>query len=182
MVLAGLAVTRCGHQNQRPRSVATEGVMNERTISVSNSSPRPMVVPIWPSTWNPLNTNAHMVPAKTRPAEVTTEPDPAIARMTPVFRPAWISSLNREINNRVESEPTANSRITDNASTTQYSWMPKMYCHTSTDSPSEAPRDSATVPTMTSAAIRLRVMIIMISRMRLSAANATISRSYLAPS
>ena len=60
--------------------------------------------------------------------------------------------------------------------------MPNMYCHTSTDSPNEAPSERATVPTMTSAAIRLRVMIIMISRMRLSAANATINRSYLAPS
>ncbi len=57
-----------------------------------------------------------------------------------------------------------------------------MYCHTRTDSPNEAPSDRATVPTMTSAAIRLRVMIIMISRMRLSAAKATIIRSYLAPS
>jgi hypothetical protein len=42
-----------------------------------------------------------MVTAKTMPAEVTTEPDPAIARMTPVFRPAWISSLKREISSRL---------------------------------------------------------------------------------
>jgi hypothetical protein len=46
MVLAGRGRTRCGHQNQRPRSAATDGVMKERTISVSNNSPRPMVVPI----------------------------------------------------------------------------------------------------------------------------------------
>ncbi len=37
-----------------------------------------------------------------------------------------------------------------------------MYCQTSTDSPNDAPNDSATVPTMTSAAIKLRVMISMI--------------------
>ena len=47
-----------------------------------------------------------------------------------------------------------------------------MYCHTSTDRPNEAPSETATVPTMTIAAIRLRVMSIMISRIRLSEANA----------
>ena len=66
---------------------------------------------------------------------------------------------------------TASGRIT------QYSWMPKMYCHTSTDRPNEAPNDSATVPTMTSAATMLRVMNIMISRIRLSAAMAAMIRS-----
>ena len=55
--------------------------------------------------------------------------------------------------------------------------MPKMYCHTNTDSPNEAPNDSATVPTMTSAATRLRVMNIMISRIRLSAAMPAMIRS-----
>ena len=68
------------------------------------------------------------------------------------------------------------------ASTIQYSSMPKMYCHTRTDSPKDAPNDSTTVPTMTNAATRLRVMKIMISRIRLSAAIAAIIRSYLAPS
>ena len=41
---------RCGHQNQRPSSAAIDGVMNDRTTRVSNSRPRPMVVPIWPMT------------------------------------------------------------------------------------------------------------------------------------
>jgi hypothetical protein len=45
MVLAGRGRTRTGHQNQRPRRAAIDGVMNERTISVSNSKPSPMVVP-----------------------------------------------------------------------------------------------------------------------------------------
>ena len=46
----------------------------------------------------------------------------------------------------------------------------QMSCQISTDSPNEAPSDSATVPTMTSAATRLRVMNIITSRIRLSAA------------
>ena len=68
------------------------------------------------------------------------------------------------------------------ASTTQYNWMPKMYCHTNTDNPKDAPKDSTTVPTMTSAATRLLVMKIMISRIRLSADSPAIIRSYVAPS
>ena len=68
------------------------------------------------------------------------------------------------------------------ANTIQYNWIPKMSSQISTESPKEAPNDSATVPTITSAATKLRVMISMMSRIRLSAASATISRSYLAPS
>jgi hypothetical protein len=78
-----------------------DGVMNERTISVSNSRPSPMVVPIWPRTRKSLNTNEDMVKANTRPAAVTTPPVPAMARMMPVFSPAPISSLNREISSRL---------------------------------------------------------------------------------
>jgi hypothetical protein len=37
--------TSVGHQNQRPISAATEGIMNDRTINVSNSRPRAIVVP-----------------------------------------------------------------------------------------------------------------------------------------
>ncbi len=72
--------------------------------------------------------------------------------------------------------------MTANASTTQYSWMPRMYCQTRTDSPNEAPNESATVPTITSAATRPRVMSIMINKIRLSAASPAIIRSYLAMS
>ena len=43
--LAGRGRTRSGHQNQRPSSAAIEGVMNARTINVSNNRPMPMVVP-----------------------------------------------------------------------------------------------------------------------------------------
>ena len=42
-----------------------------------------------------------MVNANTRPAEVTTEPVPAIDRMMPVLSPAWISSLNRDTSSRL---------------------------------------------------------------------------------
>lgn len=38
-----------GHQNQRPSSAAIAGVMNERTIRVSNSRPNAMVVPTCPT-------------------------------------------------------------------------------------------------------------------------------------
>ena len=67
--------------------------------------------------------------------------------------------------------------MTARARTTQYNSMPSRYCHTSTESPNEAPNDSATVPTITIAATRLRVISIMINKIRLSEAMATISRS-----
>ena len=63
------------------------------------------------------------------------------------------------------------------ASTIQYSWMPSRCCQINTDSPNEAPSDSTTVPTITSAATTLRVTNIMISRIRLTAAITTIIRS-----
>jgi len=67
MVLAGRRRTLCGHQNQRPRSAAMDGVMNERTISVSNNSPRPMVVPIWPRIRRSLTMKEDIVAAELRP-------------------------------------------------------------------------------------------------------------------
>jgi hypothetical protein len=60
-----------------------DGVINDRTINVSKSRPKPMVVPIWPSARRSLNMNEDMVNANTRPAVVTT-PVPAMARMMPV--------------------------------------------------------------------------------------------------
>ena len=42
---SGRCRTRCGHQNHLPSSAAMAGVMNDRTTRVSNSRPRPMVVP-----------------------------------------------------------------------------------------------------------------------------------------
>jgi antitoxin VapB len=80
-------------QNHRPSSAAMDGVMNDRTISVSNSRPSAIVVPIWPSTRRSLKMNDAMVKANSRPAAVTTDPLPAIDRMMPVLMPAWISSL-----------------------------------------------------------------------------------------
>ncbi|BAX90252.1 hypothetical protein MSG_00085 [Mycobacterium shigaense] len=52
-----------------------------------------------------------------------------------------------------------------------------MPCQSSADGPNEAPSDSATVPTMTIAATRLRVMNSMIKKIRLNAAVAAIIRS-----
>ena len=65
-----------------------DGVMNERTIRVSKSRPSAIVVPICPRTTKSLKTNDAMVKANTRPAAVTTDPLPAIARMIPVLIPA----------------------------------------------------------------------------------------------
>ena len=62
--------------------------MNDRTTSVSNSRPRPMVVPTWPITVSSLTAIDIIVKANTRPADVTTEPLPPIARMIPVLTPA----------------------------------------------------------------------------------------------
>lgn len=95
MALAGRGRTFSGHQNHRPIRAAIDGVMNDRTIRVSNSSPSPIVVPIWPSTRRLLKANEPIVAANTSPAAVTTALV-AIARMMPgCSGPAWISSLSR---------------------------------------------------------------------------------------
>ncbi len=60
--------------------------------------------------------------------------------------------------------------MTASASTIQYNRIPTMSCQISTESPKDAPNDSATVPTMTNAATTLRVMNIMISKIGVSAA------------
>ncbi len=75
--------------------------MNDRTIRVSNNRPSAMVVPSWPMMRSSLNANDAIVKANTRPADVTTDPVPAIARMMPVFKPPWISSLNRDTSSRL---------------------------------------------------------------------------------
>src|SRR5215207_8218502 len=54
--------------------------------------------------------------------------------------------------------------MTAKSNITQYKSMPSRCCHTNTDRPNEAPNDNATVPTMTSAATRLRVMNNMIRK------------------
>ena len=69
-----------GHQNQRPIIAATDGIMNERTINVSNNRPSAMVVHL-PITLSGLIANVAIVAANTRPADVTTAPVPAIDRM-----------------------------------------------------------------------------------------------------
>ena len=60
-----------------------------------------MVVPTWASTVNSLIAKDIMVKANTRPAEVTTDPLPPIARMMPVLIPAGISSLSLATNSRL---------------------------------------------------------------------------------
>ncbi len=90
-----------GHQNQRPSSAAIAGVMNERTIRVSNSRPNAMVVPTCPTVRSSLIAMELRVNAKTSPADVTTAPVPAIARMIPVLKPALISSLNRDTRSKL---------------------------------------------------------------------------------
>jgi len=72
--------------------------------------------------------------------------------------------------------------MTDIASTIQCSWIPRKYCQTSTESPKDAPNETATVPTMTRAAIRLRVMISMMMKIRHSDPIPAIHRSYFEPS
>ena len=52
--------------------------MNARTTNVSNSRPKPMVVPTWPITVNSLTAIDIIVKANTRPAEVTTAAAPHI--------------------------------------------------------------------------------------------------------
>ena len=101
MTLAGRGRTICGHQNQRPSSAAIDGVMNERTTSVSNSRPKAIVVPTWPMISKSLAAIAAMVNANTRPALVTTLPVPPMARMMPVLIPAPNSSLMRETSSRL---------------------------------------------------------------------------------
>ncbi|COW49460.1 Uncharacterised protein [Mycobacterium tuberculosis] len=78
-----------------------DGVMNDRTTRVSKSRPSPMVVPTCPITRSSLTAMDAMVNANTRPADVTTAPVPAIARMIPVFNPAPTSSLNRDTKRRL---------------------------------------------------------------------------------
>src|ERR1700733_7651891 len=126
--LAGRGRTCCGHQNQRPSSAAMDGVMNARTTSVSNSRPRPMVIPTWPIMTRSLTTMDIMVKANTRPADVTTLLGLPIARMRPVFIPAGFSSFIRETRSKFESDPTAKRMITDIASTTKCICMPTIYC------------------------------------------------------
>ena len=48
--------------------------------------------------------------------------------------------------------------MTDITITSQCNLTPIRYCQSSTDIPNEAPNDNATVPTITNAATRLRVM------------------------
>ena len=59
------------------------------------------MVPICATTVSSLTAIDIIVKANTRPADVTTEPVPPIARMMPVFSPAPISSLNRATSKRL---------------------------------------------------------------------------------
>jgi hypothetical protein len=84
----------CHRGGRRPAATRTTGPTASRsTASAANARsacptnrPRAIVVPIWASTISllPIIIDA-MVAAKTRPAEVTTPPVPAMERMMPVF-------------------------------------------------------------------------------------------------
>ena len=67
------------------------------------------------------------------------------------------------------------------ANTIQCISTPTMRSQINTDSPNDAPRDKAMVPTITSDATNARVMITMTRKIRVTAANAAIMRSYFAP-
>ena len=82
------------------RSAAIDGVMKARTIRVSKSRPRPIVVPICPRIWRSLKMNAAIVAAN-KPGRGHDGTRAAIARMMPVLIPASSSSLNREINSKL---------------------------------------------------------------------------------
>ncbi len=75
--------------------------MKARTTKVSNNRPTPIVVPIWATTTMALTDIDIMVNANTRPAAVTTDPLPPMARMMPVLIPAGISSFIRATNSRL---------------------------------------------------------------------------------
>ena len=55
--------------------------MKARITKVSNNRPIPIVVPIWATTTMALTAIDIMVNANTRPAAVTTDPLPPMARM-----------------------------------------------------------------------------------------------------
>ena len=61
----GRGRTTCGHQNHRPSSAAMAGVMNERTIRVSNNRPSAIVLPTWPATIRSLTNIEAIVKADT---------------------------------------------------------------------------------------------------------------------
>ena len=66
--------------------------------------------------------------------------------------------------------------------TIQCSSIPRMCCQISTESPNDAPSDNTTVPTITTAAIRLLVNSTMIMKIRHSEAIPAINMSYFEPS
>ena len=74
--------------------------MNDRTIKVSKSRPNAIVVPTWAITFSGLKANVAIVAAKTRPAEVTTEPEPATARICRL-QPGVDPFFNRDISSRL---------------------------------------------------------------------------------
>ena len=107
--------------------------------------------------------------ANTKPAAVTTAPEPAIARMMPVFKPAPISSWEPRDQQQVVVRPHGQQQNDGQRQHYREQLDTKKVLPNQHGKPEEAPIDSATVPTMTSAATRLRVMNIMTRRIRLSA-------------
>jgi hypothetical protein len=62
--------------------------MKARITNVSNNRPNPVVVPIWAITTMALAAIDIMVNANTRPAAVTTDPLPPVARVFPDYQAA----------------------------------------------------------------------------------------------
>ena len=135
------------------------GVMNDRTTSVSNSSRARWWCPSGPMTRRSLTTIEHMVSANTRPAAVTTLPVPPIARMMPVFRPRvdLLFEPGHQQQVVVRSDRQQDDDRHGKHHPVQFDAedvLPDQH----RDPERRAPSDSATVPTITSAATRLLVM------------------------
>src|SRR5258707_801745 len=102
-----------------------------------------------------------------------------MARMMHVLRRAYFPSLIRQ------QVIVRSHRQKDDYGHRQYEpaqFDAENYCQSSTESPNDAPSESATVPTITRAATKLRVMTSMMIKMRQSEAIPAIKRSYFAPS
>ncbi len=116
-----------------------DGVMNARTTSVSNSSPRPMVVPI---DRGPANRGAR---TDLSGGEHQAGPSGHRRRcghrtVVPVFKPAPSPRLNREISSRVIVDPGQGGQREHDQQLDAEKMLPPARTG------KEAPNDSAAVP------------------------------------
>ncbi len=105
-----------------------DGVSERAHDEVSNSKPRPMVVPRSDHHSQSLNTNNDMVSANTMPAAVTTPRYSAMARIIPVFNPAPISFFQpgnqQQIGSRIPPPEQGSPTSPTPSSTTRYPECP----------------------------------------------------------